>query len=113
MKTWKLIGIEKETIPNCSLCGTKIKYVAWIKNIETLEEIPVGCVCCSNMLSRGDNDIIKIQINIIKLVEKCNNTIKKWGNKYSIKEIANWLHCKLGSKSMRKYYPDYYNVLFP
>lgn len=113
MKKWTLITVEKETIPNCSICNTKIKWVCWIGNIDTLEEIPVGSTCCSNMLSRSDNKKIKTKIDILKKVAKCNKTIKEFGDKHSIKEIANWLYTyHFGADDLEKHYPGYYRALY-
>jgi hypothetical protein len=113
MKKWILIGVEKETIPNCSMCNTKIKWVCWIRNIDTLEEIPVGSTCCSNMLSKSDNKKIKTETDIFKKVVKCNKLIKKYGLKHSIKEVAHWLGTyHFSDTNLKKHYPEYYEALY-
>lgn len=49
---WKLVAVERETVDRCEHCGTAIKWVCRIRNVETGEELAVGRQCCANFSSR-------------------------------------------------------------
>jgi hypothetical protein len=112
MKEWILIGVEKETIPNCSICSTKIKWVAWIRNINTLEEIPVGSTCCSNMISKIDSKKIKWSIDTLKEVDKCKKKLEEWGDKYPIVKVARWLSNHFNDENFEKHFPIHHKTLY-
>jgi len=105
-KIWTLKSVEKETIPCCQDCGTKIKWVCWIENENTGEILAVGSTCCDNFLSRTDCKQAEIKIDILKKVATIQPKIAGFLEKRSVGHVRDWIVCQIGHPATEKHFPE-------